>query len=193
MGFGVEGVHEESSGGFGAVFLFAADTSVGKIYLVPKLFGGHPFGSVADDGELLGAIAGGDNQTLMEFAEIVAEVGAGFLDEGVGGFVGTGVVDGQEICDDFFGGGGVPILGVEDELGIVSVVGRESGEVMDEGAPCFFESGAIADLFEVVPSSDDVVAIDKENCVGSVGGFHVFFGFLRLFGHGAGARGRSAS
>ncbi len=105
---------------------------------MPQLFGGHPFGTVADDGELLGAIAGGDDEALVKFTEVVAEVGAGFFDEGVGGFVGAGVVDGEEVGDDFFGGPEGGVLGIEDELGVVAVVGGESGEVVDEGAAGFF-------------------------------------------------------
>jgi hypothetical protein len=186
LGFGIEGVHEKASGGFGAIFLFTANAGVGEVYFVPELFSGHPFSAIPHYGKLLGAIAGGDNETLMEFSEVVAEVGAGFFDEGVSGFVGVGVVDGQEVGDGFFGGRGVAILGVKDELCIEGVVGSISGEVVDEGAPCFFESGLIANLFEVVPSSDNVIAINEKECVGSGVGFHGFFGMVRV------SRGRSS-
>ena len=172
MGFGLEGIHEKSSRGLSFIFLFAADSGVGKVYFVPELFGGHPFGSVANDGKLLGAIAGGDNETLMKLAQVMTEVGAGFFDEGVGGFVGTGVMDGEEVGDNFFVGGGVAILGIEDQLGVVGVVGSKSGEMVDERAPCFFESSPIAYFLEIMPSSDNVIAVDEEYGFGSGGRFH---------------------
>ena len=172
LSFGIERIHEKSARGFGLIFLFAADSGVRKIDFVPKLFGGHPFCPVSNDGELLGTIAGRDNEALMKFAQVMAEVCASFLDEGVSGFVGTGVVDSEEVSNDFFVRRSVPILGIKNELGVVGVVGRESSEMVDEGAPCFFQSSPIAYLFEVVPSSDNVVAVDKEYSFGSGGRFH---------------------
>ena len=172
LGFGIEGVHQEAARGLGFIFLFAADSGVGKVYFVPKLFGGHPFGSVANDGKLLGAIAGGDNKALIKFSQVLTEVGAGFFDKRVGGFVGTSVMNSEEVGDNFFVGGGIAILGIKDELGVVGVVGRKSGEMVNEGAPCFFESSPIAYFFEVVPSSDNVIAVDEEYGFGSGGRFH---------------------
>ena len=172
MGFWIEAVHQKAARRFSFIFLFAADSGIGKVYFVPKLFGRHPFGSVANDGKLLGAIASGNNEALMKFSQVMTEVGAGFFDKGVGGFVGTCVMDGEEVGDDFLVGGGIAVLGVEDELGVVGIVGRKSGEVVDEGAPCFFESSPIAYLLEVVPSSDNVIAVDEEYGFGSGGGFH---------------------
>ena len=149
MGFWIEGVHQKATRGFRFVFLFAADAGIGKVYFVPKLFSRHPFSSIANNSEPLSAIASGHNETLMKFSQVMAKVGTGFFNEGVGGFVRASVMDGQKVGDDFFVGRGIAVLGVEDELGVVGVVGRKSGEVVDEGAPCFFESGAIAYLFEV--------------------------------------------
>ncbi len=184
MGFGIEGVHQKTARRFSLIFLFATDSGVGKVYFVPKLFCGHPFGSVADDGKLLGAIAGSDNETLMKFPQVLTEVGAGFFDEGVGGFVGAGVMDGEEVSNNFFVGGGIAVLGVEDKLGIVGVIGRKSGEMVDEGAPCFFESSPIAYFFEIVPSSDNVVAVDEEYGFGSGGRFHGLQGRLKVMALG---------
>jgi len=172
LGFWIEAVHQKAARRFSFIFLFAADSGIGKVYFVPKLFGRHPFGSVANDGKLLGAIASGNNEALMKFPQVMTEVGAGFFDKGVGGFVGTGVMDGKEVGDDFLVGGGIAVLGVEDELSVVGIVGRKSGEVVDEGAPCFFESSPIAYLLEVVPSSDNVIAVDEEYGFGSGDGFH---------------------
>ena len=172
MSLWIEGIHQKTARRFSFIFLFTADSGVGEVYFVPELFSRHPFGTITNNSQSLGTIASGHNKTLMKFSQVMTEIGAGFFDEGIGRFVGTGVVDREKVSDDFFVGGCVAVLGVENELGAVGVVGRKSGEMVDEGAPCFFESGAIAYLFEVVPGSDNVVAVNEEYGFGSGGGFH---------------------